>query len=59
MAHDWRERFGQIERVAQDCIARTTHECHEEMPALLNDFKRDAGSGSQAEVKTAALSEQR
>ena len=59
MAHDWRERFGQIERVAQDGIASATHECKQEVRALLNEFKRDAGSGSRTDVKAADPSEQR
>ena len=59
MAHDWRDRLGQIERVAQDGIASVTHECKQEVRALLNDFKREAGSGSRTDVKSPDPSEQR
>ena len=52
MAHEWRDRLGLIERVAQDGIARATHECKQEVRALLNDLKREAGSGSPTDVKT-------
>ena len=53
------QRIGQIERTAHDSIARMAHECTQEVRALVSDFKRDAGSGSRTDVKSADPSEQR
>jgi len=51
------ERIGEIERTAHESIARMAHDCTQEVRALLNELKREAGS--RTDVKSADPSEQR
>ena len=53
------QRISQIERVAHDGIARTAHECIQEVRALVRDLKREAGSGTLTSVKSGDPSKRR